>query len=213
MMTSGLHAAQIEREQRGGQWFWPGVYLNPIHFAPGSRLLHTAQELPKHAHSILLPGIQFPASSVVTFKAIGFHPPLSAIGIKLRSLTPGGALHTGRKGYHVVPFDCSIVRMVLLADQPGLAVFDIYRTTQAQMLAGNPPGPPQSIISEAEFRPQLGSVVADTVIGPSQSAIDTTLMFWNTTLHRGDVICFDLLSFTGVTSLTLTLLVARNSQP
>lgn len=203
MMLTGGHAAQNERELRGFRWLWSGQYLNPIHFVPGSRIVQTKQELPWHPGSVLLPGIQFPPGPSV-FRAIGFHPPYSAIGLKLRAATPSGQLHTGRKGFHIIPFDCSIVRMMLLADQPGSCVLDIYRAPMARMLTGQPPGPDDTLIREAEFRPTLDN---------AQSALDFTLYFWNTALHRNDVLCFDLLSFSGITALTLTLLVERNNQP
>ena len=164
--------------------------------------MHAAQqELPWQPTSSLWPGIQFPPGGP-TFKAIGFHPPYSAIGLKLRrALSP---LLVEPKGYYGVPFDCSIVRMVLLADQVGSVVLDIYRAPMARMLAGQPPGPEDTLIREAEFRPALVN---------AQSALDFTLYFWNTALRRGDVLCFDLISVSAINALTLTLLVARNNQP
>jgi hypothetical protein len=205
MQLSGTHSAYTERELRGYHWLWPLQIPQHPQPIPGSvnTTIITRQELPWHPRSLLINAAIEP-SPVITFRDFSFHPPYSALGLRLRAANATTALTVGRKGYATAPFTCQIKGVMLVAGQAGSAVFDIYRLPLSEVLVDGPPGPNSSIISEAEFRPTLNG---------TQTAIDMRLNFWNTTLNQGDVLCFDLLSCTGISTLTLTLLVARNSQP
>lgn len=203
MLLSGGHAAQNEKELRGFRWLWSGVRpAQQIGDVP-TRELFTRQEMPVHPGSRVFAGVTWAPSSAIAFRSHEFHAPYSSLGLRLRG-NNNATLLAGRKGYLVVPFDCSIVKVSLLASSAGSVVVDIYRLPLPQLLAGTQPGPSNTLIGLAADRPALNN---------AQNALDFTLYSWSTALKRNDALCFDVLSNSGISSLTLTLLVARNDQP
>lgn len=106
----------------------------------------------------------------------------------------GSAITTGVKGYVSIPYACTINSWVLLADQSGSIVIDVWKDT----LANYPP------------------TVADTIAGtekPTLSAAtnntDTSLSTWTTSVSAGDIIGFNVDSASTVTRVTLVLKVTR----
>lgn len=102
----------------------------------------------------------------------------------------GAVLTTGVKGEATLDFACTITGWVLLADQSGDLVIDIWKDT----FANYPP------------------TVADTITGGNQPELsatdharDTTLSGWTKTVTAGDTFRFNIDSVATVTRATLAL--------
>jgi len=106
----------------------------------------------------------------------------------------GSALTTGVKGFIEVPYNCTILRATMLADQSGSAVVDVWKDTYANY----PPTDADSITASAP-----------PTISSATKSQDTTLTGWTTTCTAGDVIGFNVDSATTITRLTLTLVVRQ----
>lgn len=111
----------------------------------------------------------------------------------------GVAITTGMKGYLVVPFDCTLTQVTLLANASGSIVVDLWRTTYALYDAG-----------------ATHPVAADAITGTTPPTITTatkaqdgTLTGWTTTLSQGDIIAFNVNSATTVQRVTVALLVKQ----
>lgn len=104
----------------------------------------------------------------------------------------GSAISTGSKGFLEVPFDCTINRATLLADQSGSIVVDIKKSTYS--------GFPTTSSICASAKPTLSSV---------QKSQDATLTGWTTTVTAGDVLEFNVDSATTVTRVTVSLRVTK----
>lgn len=107
----------------------------------------------------------------------------------------GSAITTGVKGFVEIPFDCTIERVTLTADQSGSIVVDIWKDTYANY----PPVDADSITASA--------VPTITTATKSQ---DSTLTGWTTAISAGDFIGFNVDSATTVTRVTVALKVRRN---
>jgi hypothetical protein len=161
---------------------------------------HAAQnEIALRGNRWLWSGVQGPSAIPAVFRDHSWHAPYAAIGARLTG-SRGAAIRPGFKGYQPVPFDCSLVGAVLMADQAGSIVFDIYRSS----FAAFPPKKTDTLISLSAYRPSLAN---------QQVNADLALFGWQTALTEGDVLGFDVLSATVLTSVTLTLLVQPNHQP
>lgn len=101
---------------------------------------------------------------------------------------------TGVKHYLRIPYDCSIVRASLLADQAGDIVVDIWKDTYANY----PPTDADSITASAP--PTLAS---------ADKSEDATLTGWTLALAEGDVLALNVDSVSTVTRVTLELRVIR----
>ena len=106
----------------------------------------------------------------------------------------GAALTTGVAGDIEIPWDCTINRCTLLADQSGSVVVDIWYDTYANY----PPTNSDSITS-----------AANPTISSATSAQDTTLTGWTTTLVAGRTLRFNVDSVTSITRLTISLKVTK----
>ena len=106
----------------------------------------------------------------------------------------GSAIETGEKGHLEVPFDCTINRVTVLADQDGDIVIDIWK----QIYAGYPPTVSDSICASA--KPTLSS---------ADSYQDSTLTGWTTTLNAGDVLAYNIDSCTTIERVTVSLKVTK----
>ena len=93
-----------------------------------------------------------------------------------------------------VPFDCTINRATLVADQTGSIVIDIWKDTYANF----PPVDADSITASAP--PTLSSAVKSQ---------DSTLTGWTTTITTGDILRFNVDSITTITRVTLSLKVTK----
>ena len=104
----------------------------------------------------------------------------------------GSALTTGVKGYITVPYNCTIISAITLADVSGSVVFDVWKDTYANY----PPTVADTITASA--KPTISSAT---------KATDSTLTGWTTTCTAGDVLGFNVDSATTITRATLTLTV------
>lgn len=106
----------------------------------------------------------------------------------------GSALTAGVKGYVYMPFDCTITAVVMLGDQSGSVVVDIWK----DVYANYPPTNADSI-----------TAAANPTISSGVKSLDSTLTGWTTAVTAGDVIGFNVDSATAITLLTVALLVTR----
>lgn len=143
------------------------------------------------------PGSFTPSAN--TFVDRSWHAPYSSIGIRLTGAN-GAAIRTGRKAHQVVPFDGQIIGYRIIGNAVGSIVFDIYRTSFASF----PPVAGNTIAPLASAKPRLNGL---------QASQDFTLHGWLPTLVKDDVLSYRVLSCTGISNVTLSLLIARNNQP
>ncbi len=102
----------------------------------------------------------------------------------------GGAITTGVKGYIQVPYNATITKVTMLADQSGSIVVDIWKDTYANY----PPIVGDSITAAAK-----------PTISATNKSQDSTLTGWTTSITSGDVLGFNVDSISTITRLTLQL--------
>lgn len=106
----------------------------------------------------------------------------------------GAVITTGVAGPGlVVPCNCTINSVTLIADVSGSAVIDILKSTYAGF-------PPVSSIC-ASAKPTLSS---------AQKSQDTTLTGWTTSVSAGDILYFNVNSCSTITAVTVALRVTRS---
>ncbi|HEX2653569.1 MAG TPA: hypothetical protein VHN11_07960 [Xanthobacteraceae bacterium] len=107
----------------------------------------------------------------------------------------GQPLVAGQMGSPLeVPFACTIQRITLVADAVGACSVDIWRAPFASL----PPVIANSITG--------GNLPA---LNASQTFQDTALASWNTMLNAGDFLAFVVNNPSGISRLTVSLLVSR----
>jgi len=106
----------------------------------------------------------------------------------------GSTITTGVKGFLEIPFDCTINRATLLADQSGSIVVNIWKDTYANF----PPTVADKITASAP-----------PTIASATKAQDSTLTGWTTTITAGDVLAFNVDSVTTIQRVTLSLKVTK----
>ena len=106
----------------------------------------------------------------------------------------GSAITTGEKGHLEIPFNCTIQRVTLLADQTGSIVIDIWKSTYAAY----PPTVSDTICADA--KPTLTD---------ADSYQDSTLTGWTIAIAAGDVLAYNVDSCATVTRATVSLKVTR----
>lgn len=111
----------------------------------------------------------------------------------------GAALTTGVKGDLVIPFDCWIEEVRLLADASGSVVVDLFRCTYEQYDAGST-HPVSGDKITAATPPTLASQVKSR---------DYYLQGWSRMLNLGDILRFNVNSATTVARVTVFLLLRR----
>jgi hypothetical protein len=111
-----------------------------------------------------------------------------AVGVTIDG--SGSVIATGVKGYIQVPYNATITKVTMLADQSGSIVVDIWKDTYANY----PPVNADSITAAAP----------PTISGATKSE-DSTLTGWTTSITAGDVLGFNVDSATTITRLTLQL--------
>lgn len=146
---------------------------------------------------VLHPGVFTPAAE--TLRERSWHAPEAAIGIRITGAN-GAGIRTGLKSHHTVPFNCSIVGVRLIADAAGSIVFDIKRTRFASL----PVDDGDTLTPLAIGRPKLVA---------AQWNEDRALFGWSTVLLQDDILAYQVLSASGINSVTLSLIVDRNNQP
>lgn len=141
--------------------------------------------------------VQDPAGTPAAKKAA-----LSALRTKLLGASSisfiidgGGAeIETGIKGDIRVPFACTIVGVILLADQSGSIVVDIWKDTYAN----HPATDADSITASAP-----------PTISAAAKSEDNTITGWTTAVNAGDILRFNVDSVTDIQRVTVALQVTR----
>lgn len=106
----------------------------------------------------------------------------------------GSAITTGIKGDIEIPFNCTIIRATMLADQSGSAVVQVWSDTYAAF----PPTVADAIYASAP-----------PTITTATKSQDATLTGWTTTIPSGNILRFNVSSVTTITRLTLSLKIVR----
>ena len=101
----------------------------------------------------------------------------------------GAVLNTGVAGELYIPWAMTINQVVLLADQTGSVVVDIYKAAYASY-------PPSSSIC-ASAKPTISS---------TNKYSDATLTGWTTTISAGDTLRFNIDSVTTITRVEIHIL-------
>jgi len=107
----------------------------------------------------------------------------------------GSVISTGVKGFIECPFAGEITEVVLLADQSGSMVVDIWKDTYANY----PPTVADTITASA--KPTLSAAI---------SYKDSTLTGWTKTVAAGDILGFNVDSLSTITRFTLTLKIRKS---
>jgi hypothetical protein len=150
------------------------------------------------ANSVLLAMVYVPANdtTIATNQITDKRVIVSGYDDMLQFVIDGGgvAITTGEKGYLVVPFNCKVIEWVILADQTGSIVVNVWKDTYAN------------------FPPTSGDGIAGSekpTLSSARKNQDTSLTTWTTALSRGDIIAFNVDSATTVTRVTVGLRVKR----
>lgn len=122
---------------------------------------------------------------------------LNYASLPIRSITfiidgGGAVISTGVAGDLEIPFACTINQAVLLADQTGSVVVDVWKRAYASY----PPTVSQSITS-----------ATPPTISASNKSLDSTLSGWTTSISAGDTLRFNVNSVSSITRVTLSLKV------
>lgn len=137
---------------------------------------------------------RFPASSDIADADISASADVMLSSIEYVIDGGGSAITTGLKGFLEVPFNCTINRATLLADQSGSIVIDIWKDSYANF----PPTGADTITASA--KPTLSS---------AQGSQNTTLTGWTTAITAGDILAFNVDSASTVTRVVLSLKVTK----
>lgn len=106
----------------------------------------------------------------------------------------GDVLDTGIAADLAIPFDCTILSYLALADQTGSIQVDVWKAAEADF----PPTNADSITASAPV-----------AITASNKRADVTLTGWTTAISAGDILRFNIDSVTSITRLTISLRVSR----
>ena len=97
---------------------------------------------------------------------------------------------TGEKGHLEIPFNCTIQRVTMEADQTGSIIVDIWKDTYANF----PPTNADTITS-----------ATPPTITTAQKSQDSTLTNWTTSISEGDILAYNVDSCTNITRVTVSL--------
>ncbi|MFW6172476.1 MAG: hypothetical protein ACOC5T_01910 [Elusimicrobiota bacterium] len=106
----------------------------------------------------------------------------------------GSEIETGIKGDIRIPFDCTITKVTLLADQSGSIKIDIWKDSYTNF----PPTDADSITGGNE--PEIST---------STKNEDDTLTGWTTSISEGDILRINTDSVTDIERVTLILNLER----
>lgn len=118
---------------------------------------------------------------------------IGAFGITIDG--SGAAITTGVKGYLYIPYACTITSVVMLADQTGSIVVDVWK------------------VAYASFPPTVANTITASAlptISSAQKSLDSTLTGWTTSVSAGDTIGFNVNSATSITRLNMLLKVTKS---
>lgn len=121
--------------------------------------------------------------------------PSQVIGLEMIVDGIGNVIGTGVKGYLEVPFNMSLSQAVLLADETGSIVVDIWRCTFAQFDGG---------VTHPVVTDRI-TASAQPTISSATSSKDSTLSGWVTTLNKGDILAVNVISCTAIKRVTVSL--------
>jgi len=110
----------------------------------------------------------------------------------------GSAISTGVAGYLEIPFNCTIIRSTLLADQDGAIAVDIWVDDTAAFDAGT--------LADAD---SITAAAVPTISASGNYDQDTTLSGWTTSLTAGNIMAFNVDSCTTITKVTVSLIVEK----
>jgi hypothetical protein len=144
--------------------------------------------------------IVFPNGTLSIVGHVATYTPAAAIAQRttLNFVIDGGgvAITTGLKGVLELPWDGTIQRVTLLADQSGSIVVDLWRDSYAN----HPPTVADTITAAAK-----------PTISAANKAQNTALTGWTTTFAAGDILAVNVDSATNVQRVTLSLLIERTA--
>lgn len=112
----------------------------------------------------------------------------------------GGVISTGVKGYIHVPYGGTINQAVILCDQSGSIVINVWKCTYTQFDAGS-------------THPVVGDKITSTnppTVTTATKSKDSTLTGWTTSFSADDVFAFNVDSVTTVTRATLILKITKS---
>lgn len=110
----------------------------------------------------------------------------------------GSTIATGIKGDIYIPFACTITGVVLLADQSGSIVVNIWKSTYTAF--------------DPTTHPAVGDKItasAPPTISTAKKSKDTTLTGWTTSLAADDVLRLNVDSVTSIQRVTVSIQYAR----
>lgn len=99
-------------------------------------------------------------------------------------------LDIGRKVSVRVPYDCTLTECMMLADQPGNLVMDIWK----DVYGNYPPDSGDSIVS-----------TSPPTLAATDHSLDTILAGWTTSLAEDDILAFNVDSCDVITRVTISL--------
>ena len=106
----------------------------------------------------------------------------------------GIAITPGLKGTIAVPFACTIISWVLMADTTGSVTIDLWKAS----FANYPPSAANSITASAK-----PTITAD------MKAFSATLTGWTTSIAAGDILAFNVDAASAITRVSVGLTVTR----
>lgn len=120
---------------------------------------------------------------------------LNYASLPIRSITfvidgGGAVISTGVAGDLEIPFACTINQVIMLADQTGSIVVDIWKDTYANF----PPTVADSITASAK-----------PTISASNKSLDSTLTGWTTSIAAGNTLRYNVDSVSSITRVTVSL--------
>ena len=106
----------------------------------------------------------------------------------------GAPITPGLKGTLAVPFDCTIISWVLMADTTGSVTIDLWKAS----FANYPPSAANSITASAK-----PTITAD------MKAFSATLTGWTVAIAAGDILAFNVDAASAITRVSISLTVTR----
>lgn len=126
-------------------------------------------------------------------------PSATVVGLSFVIDGGGAQITTGMKGYLHLPFAGTIVEAVLLGDQSGSIVVDIFKCTYTAFDPTTTPSSSDKITASAP-----------PTISSAKKSKDSTLTGWTTAFSADDVLAFNVNSVTTIERVTVALKVNRS---
>jgi hypothetical protein len=117
-------------------------------------------------------------------------------------ITNPTGIQQGYAGGLVIPQTLTIVSWIVLAQQQGNIIFDVWKIPLATYLAGTPPSSGNSITGSEQ--PSLVNQFSNS---------KSTLVGWTKNITQNDFVAFNIASVSGISQINITLQCVRiNSQ-